>query len=204
MPVIFSPHGSRTTTSRCSQGSVRDCLPLWTRWDRSTTSPLASPRRSAVAGAISTGLSQLTLVSGRGNSCSHPLLANRPSQTWGSGRNVTARPPDDRGGFAARAAADHRAAATAGAPTERCRLGVALDEQTSSLIHLGDATELSDHVRKEVREAAAGRQRRNADVLASSRGVIAAPRVDRADQVVTSAVLSEGDRTSILRRIRRT
>src|SRR6202040_791633 len=33
-------------------------------------------------------LSHVSLVTGLGNSCSHPLLANRPSYTVGSGRKI--------------------------------------------------------------------------------------------------------------------
>ena len=43
--------------------------------DRRTLSPFRSFNRRAFAGAISSGLSQVSLVSGRGNSCSHALLA---------------------------------------------------------------------------------------------------------------------------------
>jgi hypothetical protein len=63
-----------------------------------TTSPFARSSRSAVAGAISAALSQLSFVNGRGSSCSHPLLAKLPSQTCGSGRKITAKPPVDFGG----------------------------------------------------------------------------------------------------------
>jgi len=45
----------------------------------STTSPLATPRRSAVRGLSVAALSQVSLEKGRGSSCSHPLFANRPS-----------------------------------------------------------------------------------------------------------------------------
>ena len=37
------------------------------------------PMRSAIAGPISMGLSQVILVIGLGSSCSQPLLAKRPS-----------------------------------------------------------------------------------------------------------------------------
>ena len=36
-------------------------------------------------------LSQVSLVSGFGNSCSQPLLAKRPSKSVGSGRNKISR-----------------------------------------------------------------------------------------------------------------
>ena len=41
---------------------------------------VASFSRSAIAGESSSGLSQVSLVSGRGSSCSQALLAKRPSQ----------------------------------------------------------------------------------------------------------------------------
>src|SRR6266545_6168160 len=44
--------------------------------------------RSAVAGLISAGLSQVIVVIGLGNSWSQPLLAKRPSQIVGSGRKT--------------------------------------------------------------------------------------------------------------------
>ena len=45
----------------------------------STTSPLMRFRRSAVPGESNAPLSQVSFVSHFGSSCSHPLLANRPS-----------------------------------------------------------------------------------------------------------------------------
>src|SRR4051794_3651921 len=67
---------------------VTDRLPLVI----STMSPLTSIRRSAVAGASSAALSHVSLVSGFGSSWSQALLAKRPSQMLGSGRNTTSRP----------------------------------------------------------------------------------------------------------------
>src|ERR1700686_803620 len=55
---------------------------------RFTTSPVVSPRRQAVAGLSVTALSQVILLSGLGNSCSHALLDQRPSPMVGSGRNT--------------------------------------------------------------------------------------------------------------------
>src|SRR6202007_747673 len=43
---------------------------------------------SAVLGLTSAALSQVSLVTGLGNSCSQPLLAKRPSYTQGSGRKM--------------------------------------------------------------------------------------------------------------------
>ncbi len=64
---------------------------------RSTTSPLIRARRAAVAGEISAALSQVSFVSGFGSSCSHALLAKRPSWTPGSGRKTTSSPSADCG-----------------------------------------------------------------------------------------------------------
>ena len=82
-----------------SRGATRDAVrrhararsrparaPCGRRSASSTTSPFARPSRSAVAGATSAALSQVSLVSGRGSSCSQPLFAKRPSTTSGSGR----------------------------------------------------------------------------------------------------------------------
>src|SRR5689334_4322230 len=49
------------------------------------------PRRCAVARLTRATLSQVSRVSGRGNSISQPLFANRPSQTCGSGRKAISR-----------------------------------------------------------------------------------------------------------------
>ncbi len=54
----------------------------------STSCPVAVPRCSAIAGLISSALSQVSLVTESGSSCSQPLLAKRPSQIVGSGRKV--------------------------------------------------------------------------------------------------------------------
>src|SRR5260370_40572124 len=43
---------------------------------------------SAVLGLTNAALSQVSLVTGFGNSCSQPLLAKRPSYTQGSGRKM--------------------------------------------------------------------------------------------------------------------
>src|SRR5260370_7467218 len=48
----------------------------------------ANCRLSAVLGLTSAALSQVSLVTGFGNSCSQPLLAKRPSYTHGSGRKI--------------------------------------------------------------------------------------------------------------------
>src|SRR3954471_15830374 len=69
-------------------GIVTDRLPLLI----STMSPLTSISRSAVAGASSAALSQVSLVSGFGSSCSHALFAKRPSHTLGSGRKTSSTP----------------------------------------------------------------------------------------------------------------
>ena len=61
------------------------------RTRNSTSSPLASPRRSASAGPTSAALSQVSLVRGLGNSCSQALFAKRPSQTVGSGAKIKSR-----------------------------------------------------------------------------------------------------------------
>ena len=53
---------------------------------------LTPPSSAAVFGLTSAALSQVSLVSGFGSSCSQPLLAKRPSQTVGSGRNATSSP----------------------------------------------------------------------------------------------------------------
>src|SRR6476619_3118326 len=57
---------------------------------------MMSPSRSlcwlASAGCIQAELSQVILVSGLGSSCSQPLFAKRPSQTFGSGRKMISRP----------------------------------------------------------------------------------------------------------------
>jgi hypothetical protein len=45
----------------------------------STPSPLPTCSFAAVAGEISTALSQVIFVSGLGSSCSQPLFAKRPS-----------------------------------------------------------------------------------------------------------------------------
>ena len=52
---------------------------------------IAHARRRASPGEISSGLSQVSLVNGRGNSCSQALFAKRPSQRYGSGRNSSVR-----------------------------------------------------------------------------------------------------------------
>src|SRR5206468_5971201 len=65
----------------------------------STTSSFATPRRNAVTGDIAATLSQVTVVTGFGSSCSQPLLAKRPSWIVESGRNVISRP--DVGGAGA-------------------------------------------------------------------------------------------------------
>src|SRR3954469_7227666 len=69
-------------------GIVTDRLPFLI----STMSPLTSISRSAGAGASRAALSQVNLVSGFGNSCSHALLAKRPSHTLGSGRKTSSTP----------------------------------------------------------------------------------------------------------------
>ncbi len=63
----------------------------------STMSPLVRCRRSAIFGLTAITLSQVSLLSGFGNSCSHATLANRPSHTHGSGRNTTSIAPAPRG-----------------------------------------------------------------------------------------------------------
>src|SRR5262249_29520752 len=77
----------------------------------STTSPVVTPSRSAVARLTRAAFSQTSLVSGLGSSWSQPLLVNRPSQTVGSGRETTSSPP-----------ADASADAGGGAPRVACRL----------------------------------------------------------------------------------
>src|SRR6516164_6491763 len=58
-----------------------------------TTSSRSRPRRCDVAGLQCAALSQVSYVNGLGSSCSQPLLAKRPSQTLGSGRKASSRPP---------------------------------------------------------------------------------------------------------------
>src|SRR5579864_4685329 len=58
----------------------------------STTSPVLSVSLCAVVGLIQTALSQVILFCGLGSSWSQPLLANDPSQTVGSGRNMISIP----------------------------------------------------------------------------------------------------------------
>jgi hypothetical protein len=48
---------------------------------------------AAVAGLTITALSHVSLVIGLGSSCSHPLLAKRPSRTAGSFLKTISRPP---------------------------------------------------------------------------------------------------------------
>ena len=50
------------------------------------------PIDCAVRGLISAALSHVSLLSGRGSSCSQPLLAKRPSRTDASGRNTISKP----------------------------------------------------------------------------------------------------------------
>jgi len=57
----------------------------------STTSSFPTPRRAAVAGDMAATLSQVTVVTGLGSSCSQPLFAKRPSWMVGSGRKVISR-----------------------------------------------------------------------------------------------------------------
>src|ERR1051326_5830941 len=66
----------------------------------SAMSPLENLRAAAVTGPIAITLSQVILLSGFGSSCSQAMLANRPSQTVGSGWNTTSSSPS-AGGFAA-------------------------------------------------------------------------------------------------------
>ena len=63
-------------------------------YSSSTTRPVVSPSRSAVARLSSAVLSQVSLVRGLGSSWSQPLLANRPSRIVGSGRKFSSRPSD--------------------------------------------------------------------------------------------------------------
>src|SRR5207253_4789001 len=52
---------------------------------------LLIPSCRAVFGLMSAALSQVSLVSGFGNSCNQPLLAKRPSKIVGSARKITSR-----------------------------------------------------------------------------------------------------------------
>ena len=52
----------------------------------------STPEPLGRAGLTSAALSQVSLVNGLGSSWSQPLLANRPSQTVGSGRKTSSRP----------------------------------------------------------------------------------------------------------------
>src|SRR3954471_16195172 len=63
--------------------------------DSSITSPTFTPSFPAVATLRCAALSQVSLVTGLGSSWSQPLLLNRPSQTVGSGRKTSSRPPAD-------------------------------------------------------------------------------------------------------------
>ncbi len=91
-----------------------------------TRSPVAKPDCSASPGRACSALSQVSLVNGRGSSCSQPLLAKRPSSTAGSTANtaVKAEAPADGdvvgngGGAACNASADTALPST----TPRCRL----------------------------------------------------------------------------------
>ena len=58
----------------------------------STTSPVATPSRSAVRGEIHTALSHVILFCGFGISWSHALFENAPSPMAGSGRNTISSP----------------------------------------------------------------------------------------------------------------
>src|SRR6187402_1539468 len=51
------------------------------------------PSLAAVFGLIRATFSQVTLLSGLGSSCSHPLLQKRPSYTHGSGRIAISKLP---------------------------------------------------------------------------------------------------------------
>ncbi len=57
------------------------------------TSPRLSPRSCASFVLTQADVSHVSFVSGFGSSCSHPRFANRPSQTVGSGRKMSSRPP---------------------------------------------------------------------------------------------------------------
>src|SRR5215471_2990335 len=59
----------------------------------SMRSELRAPSRAAVRSFIKAALSQVKLVIGFGNSCSHELFAHRPSNTVGSGRNTISNSP---------------------------------------------------------------------------------------------------------------
>src|SRR3712207_7888669 len=83
--------------------------------DRSMASPEASPKISAVSGAIRAALPQTCFVSGLGNSCSQPLLAYDPSHTDGSGANTTSIPADAAGVAGSGLQAGQRATATVAA-----------------------------------------------------------------------------------------
>src|SRR5580700_2611173 len=61
----------------------------------SAMSPMLRPFCCEVLGLIQTALSQVILFWGLGSSCSHPLLANDPSQIMGSGRNMISMPVTD-------------------------------------------------------------------------------------------------------------
>ncbi len=58
---------------------------------RRATSPLARPCSRARAGLMARTLSQVTVFSGLGSSCSQGLLAKLPSQTLGSGRKISSK-----------------------------------------------------------------------------------------------------------------
>ena len=70
---------------------------------------MMSPRSrlfsSASFGLIHAAVSHVSFVSGFGASCSQPLLAKRPSQTVGSGRNTSSSPAGAAGGAAQEPAA---------------------------------------------------------------------------------------------------
>ena len=55
-------------------------------------SPVDTFMALAVATPISAALSQVIFVVKSGSSCSQPLLANRPSKTFGQGKKVTSVP----------------------------------------------------------------------------------------------------------------
>ncbi len=64
----------------------------------STIWSFLSPSLSAIVKPTMAALSQTSLVIGLGNSWSQPLLANRPSQIVGSGRNRTLQLPGTTAG----------------------------------------------------------------------------------------------------------
>src|SRR4029078_11060228 len=82
------------------------------------TSPSSRLRSRASCGLIHAVVSQGTLVSGFGSSCSQPLLANRPSQTVGSGRKISSSPP-------CAPATDGAGCAAAGGGVTGCAIGAA-------------------------------------------------------------------------------